>query len=265
MFENGPSVTTDDVELAFSVADAGHGEQDARHGQAVSVSKPSKAMTLGDKGLVIGDTSEALRAARGLWAAGLVPESFKSEQQVMTAIMYLREIGLNPMTGIGHVYLVNNRCALFGDAAIAVCYQGGQVADVLESVTGEGREMRAVCEVVRFNSRGERMSPRRGEFSMDMAETAGLASRGLYRKFPHRLLMWRARHYAFRDAFPDMMLGLDWAVSTPDGAISVIGGPNDGSEIQRGAFNARDVEPESLDAETARKIAERQAQEQGQQ
>ena len=233
-------LTQQDVDAAM-----GGATQDAQ----IVKADPPKAMAV-DRGVRVSDTTEALRLAQGLWKSGLVPNTIKSVEQATTVVLFLRGHNLDPIAGMGSVYLVGNRPALYGDAAIAVCYQGGDVADVQEWFDGDPDtdDFTAHCSVTRFNARGERMTPREQWFSVADAKTAGLLRNQTYAKFLRRMLMWRARHAAFRDAFPDRLMGMDWAAPVGDG-VAIIGGPNDGviSTGEREPFTASEMrEPDDL-------------------
>ena len=72
--------------------------------------------------------------------------------------------------------------------------------------------MTAVCQAKR---RGD-PHPVEGRFSMADAKRAGLASKDVWKSYPRRMLQMRARGFALRDAFPDVLRGLVTAEEAAD-------------------------------------------------
>ena len=64
--------------------------------------------------------------------------------------------------------------------------------------------MVAVCEVKRKG----RPTPSRAAFGWKDAKLAGLTGKDTYKQHPGRMLKARARAFALRDAFPDVLCGI---------------------------------------------------------
>src|SRR5208337_965143 len=93
---------------------------------------------------------------------------------------------------------------IWGDAALGLVMATPAYEDHEETVTGEGDSRTATCVVQR---RGKK--PKTGKFSVADAKIAHLwGKEGPWRSFPDRMLQMRARGFALRDAFPDVLGGL---------------------------------------------------------
>lgn len=157
---------------------------------------------------------DAYRLGTMIFASGLAPYSLKSKEAVAAAVMYGMEIGLPPMMAVQSIAVIGGKPAIFGDAAIALVRQSGLLAFIRESIEGEGMDRAAVCHVGRRNPDGsvEEITER---FTMSHAGTAGLLEkRGRngeptpWQLYPERMLRFRARGFALRDLFADVLKGL---------------------------------------------------------
>lgn len=136
----------------------------------------------------------------------MVPKGLETATQIVVAMQLGAELGLQPLTSLQNIAVINGRPSLWGDAMLAVCRASGlfMEADFLEETVGEGDTLTAVCTVRR---NGGNKTVRR--FSVAMAKRAGLWGRqGPWQQYPERMLQMRARSYALRDAFSDVLKGL---------------------------------------------------------
>lgn len=150
---------------------------------------------------------------------GFAPKGMTQPQQVLGAIMKGHEIGLNPMQAVQSIAMINGRASIWGDAAMALVQSSGLLTDVLEEITGEGEQMQATCSV----ERKDRKTPTTRTFSVEDAKTAGLWNKqGPWKQYPKRMLQMRARGFALRDGFPDVLNGLHMTEEVQDYPVSVI-------------------------------------------
>ena len=110
------------------------------------------------------------------------------------------------------VPIINGRPAIWGDAVPAIAMATGQLEDWHEEVTGEGDAMVATCTV-----------KRRGEpeytviFTQEDAKKAGLwGKQGPWQTSPKRMMKLRARAFALRDKFTDVLRGIAIAEESLD-------------------------------------------------
>jgi len=135
----------------------------------------------------------------------MVPTAMQNKpEDIMLAIQMGSELGLAPMQAIQNVAVINGRPAVWGDALIGLCRASKECRDIQESIEGEGDNMVAVCVAVRQGA-----SAVTARFSVADAKKAGLwGKQGPWQQYPARMLQLRARGFALRDAFPDVLRGI---------------------------------------------------------
>ncbi|MDE2469829.1 MAG: hypothetical protein KGL35_14085, partial [Bradyrhizobium sp.] len=143
----------------------------------------------------------AERAAR----SGMVPNTFSGKPDaIIIAVQMGSELGLAPMQSLQCIAVVNGRPSVWGDAIPGLCKASAFFDDIVETMEGSGDQMTAVCSAKR---KGKQPSIQR--FSVADAKRAGLWGKaGPWTQYPQRMLQMRARSFACRDAFPDVLKGL---------------------------------------------------------
>ena len=148
----------------------------------------------------------------GLWrlseimaASGMMPKNIERPETVFVAVQMGLEVGLSPMQAVQNIAVVNGRPTIWGDAMLGLVRGSGILASISEVTTGEGDATTAVCTVTRRDDTGETV----GRFSVADAKRAGLWGKaGPWTNYPRRMLTMRARGFALRDKFPDVLKGL---------------------------------------------------------
>jgi len=145
--------------------------------------------------------------------SAMVPPGFRNKpEDIMLAIQMGSELGLAPMQSLQNVAVINNRPAVWGDALIGLCRASPVCEDIAERIEGEGDAQLAVCVAKRRGA-----SPVTVRFSVVDAKRAGLWGKaGPWQQYPQRMLQMRARGFALRDAFPDLLRGLITAEEARD-------------------------------------------------
>lgn len=177
----------------------------APSGLATQMATPPVARGAGPFSLVPTSFEEGYRFARIMAASDLVPKDFRGKpENCFIAVQMGLEVGLSPMAAIQNIAVVNGRPALWGDAVLALVRGSKLFESIAESMTGTGEDLEAACAVKR---RGEASVTR--TFSMRDAKLAGLANKeGTWKQYPKRMLQMRARAFALRDVFPDVLKGI---------------------------------------------------------
>lgn len=139
--------------------------------------------------------------------SGLAPSALKSREACFVAIEMGAEVGLQPMSALQNIAVVNGRPSLWGDGMLAVCQARPDFDHEIfeEFFDGEPYKdnFKAVCIVGRKGAK-----PVRREFSVDDAKRAGLWGKsGPWSQYPKRMLQSRARSWGLRDAFSDALRG----------------------------------------------------------
>lgn len=158
---------------------------------------------------------EAFRVAEAVCISGMVPDSYKGTSQketasrVMLGIMKGMEVGLPPITALSHIYIVNNRPTIWGDAALALVQHHAEYMGCVETIEGkpETDSFIAKCTIRRRTVTGEVVTTDR-TFSWADAKRASLVNKGPWRQYPQRMLAMRARAWCIRDSFADALSGL---------------------------------------------------------
>lgn len=182
-------------------------------------------------------------------STAMAPPAFKNRpEEAAVAIIYGSEIGLPPMTSLQMVAVINGRPGVYGDALPGLAMNKRLISDMREHFEGEAfrDDFTAVCQVTRPN--GTVVEQR---FSVADAKRAGLWDKaGPWKQYPKRMLQWRARGWAIRDAAPHGLFGM-----TAEELQDI-----DVADLPRGPEHARDITPEAPApgprAETAAAIAD---------
>ena len=170
--------------------------------------------TVQPRGLALDTFEDAFRFSKLVATSDFAPKDFRGKpESCLLAIQHGAELGLSPMQSLQSIAVVNGRPSVYGDTALAVC-KGSPVCEwVRETIEGEGEHMIAVCQAKR---RGD-AQPVESRFGVSEAKKAGLwGKQGPWTQYPRRMLQMRARGFALRDAFPDVLRGLVTAEEAAD-------------------------------------------------
>ena len=166
------------------------------------------------RGLALSTMEDAFRFAQMVSKSEFAPKDFRGKpESCLLAIQHGSEIGLSPMQSLQNIACINGRPAIWGDAALAVAMASPVCESVFENIEGDGEQMVATCIAKR---RGYER-PTVVRFSVADAQKAGLWGKsGPWTNYPRRMLQLRARGFALRDAFPDVLKGLVTAEEAQD-------------------------------------------------
>lgn len=153
---------------------------------------------------------EALKFADIMSKSDLVPKDFKDKPgNILVAIQKGLEIGLSPMAALESIAVINGRASLWGDALLGLVQVSPQYEWHNEA---ESTPTKGVCIVKRKGH-----EPHRVEFSIEDAKRAGLLGKsGPWQQYTARMLTLRARAFALRDKFADVLKGLSMAEEALD-------------------------------------------------
>ncbi len=181
---------------------------------------------------------QALTFAGYLADSDMVPKDFKGKPgNCLIAMQWGMEIGLKPLQAMQNIAVINGRPSLWGDALIALARSSSVCEYILEEDNGDT----ATCTVKR---RGEPQQSR--TFSMADAKLAGLLGKaGPWTQYPKRMRQMRARAFAIRDVFPDVLKGLAVAEESQDGAVTEKH-MGDAVQVEHSTPKAPDIYPNDL-------------------
>ena len=166
------------------------------------------------RGLALHSFDDAFRFAGMVAKSDFAPKDFRGKPEAcLLAIQHGAELGLSPLQSLQSITVINGRPSIYGDAAKACCLASAICEYIRETVTGDGEQMVATCVAKR---RGN-AEPTTVSFSAADAKKAGLWGKsGPWTQYPKRMLQMRARGFALRDAFADVLRGLVTAEEAQD-------------------------------------------------
>jgi len=166
--------------------------------------------------------TEAIEFSKMLSSSSMVPKQYQGKaEDILVACQWGYELGLAPMQALQNIAVINGRPSVYGDAAMALVQASPVCEDIQETMEGDGTPNPvAVCTAKRKGR-----APVVARFSVEDAKRANLwGKQGPWTQYPKRMLQMRARGFALRDAFPDVLKGLitqEEARDIPDEALPV--------------------------------------------
>jgi len=135
----------------------------------------------------------------------LVPKEYRGKPgNCLVAMQYGAELGMGPVRAMQSICVINGRPSLFGDAMLALVKASPLFAGIVECLDGQGEAMLAKCTVHRHSDATVTRT-----FSVSDAKRARLWGKaGPWTEYPWRMLQMRARAFALRDLFPDVLAGV---------------------------------------------------------
>lgn len=145
---------------------------------------------------------QAMEYAKMIADSDLAPKDYKGKPgNVLIAMQFGSEIGLKPLQAIQNIAVINSRPALWGDAMIALV----QSHPLCEYIHERFENNEAFCTVKRRGDKEEYTY----SFSKEDAKLAGLLTKpGVWSQYPDRMMQMRARGFALRDKFSDVLKGI---------------------------------------------------------
>jgi hypothetical protein len=162
--------------------------------------------TTNQRGFAPATLTEAVTFSEMLSNSNMVPKAYQGKpQDILVCIQWGMEMGLAPMQSLQNIAVINGKPSVYGDAMMALVQASPVCEDVEEYFENEGTPNPvAVCVAKRKGRK-----PVTAKFSVEDAKRAGLwAKQGPWSAYPKRMMQMRARGFALRDAFPDVLKGL---------------------------------------------------------
>jgi hypothetical protein len=186
---------------------------------ALQPAGPRSAVRISGAGLQPTTVDELWRLAQYAASSDIVPKDFRNKPyNVLIAAQHAMECGVPWLTGVQGTAIINGRPGFYGDLMLAVVISSPVYVKHVEyyEVKGERRaglvaddwkndETAAVCVCWR---RGQE-EPTMRRFNVGQAKKARLLTKeGPWTEYPDRQLQMRARAFALRDTFPDVLKGM---------------------------------------------------------
>lgn len=197
------------------------------------------------------------RTFNGLWrisqimaSSDLMPKGIEKPEAVFVCVQMGLEVGLSPMQAVQNIAPINGRPTIWGDAMLGLVRGSGMLEEIKEKAVGTfpNDNYAAVCTVKRKGYDAVVQT-----FSIADAKKAGLWTKsGPWQQYPKRMLQMRARSWALRDAFGDVLKGLRCAEEVMDYDVDMQRGPGGAYEYDQPETAAD--EPESAELSESVKI-----------
>lgn len=158
------------------------------------------------RGAEIATAQDAWTLANMYHRAGMAPSSFRTPQQVFVAFLAASELGVGPSFAMRWMMVINNVPAVWGDGPMALVERSGlQEAWSTGTVGVRGTDEFGVW----FETTRKGREPHRVTFTKGDAVHAGLWNKaGPWKSYPERMMLARARAFALRNTYPDVLGGV---------------------------------------------------------
>lgn len=166
----------------------------------------ARALPLTKGGVEVHDTTDMYELASKILKSGIpLPQTIKSAADLVGILLFAHERGLPPIFAAQNIAQINGKLTMYGDAIVGLVRSSGKAKRISEFFEGKGDELEAVCQVERKDIEG--LTEFR--FSVADAKSAKLWGKaGPWAQYPKRMLQMRARGFAMRDAFADVLGGI---------------------------------------------------------
>jgi len=158
--------------------------------------------------------AEVRQLAEIISRSGAAPKSYRADNgagpvdidMVCAAILVGLEVGLAPMAALTGIVMLDDGPVIWGDARDGLVAASGLLVDMKEEMTVDdnGLFLSATCTVWRK----DRPTPVTQTVTRSQAELAGWLENDVWQTNPNRMAQMRAKGWANRDAFPDVLKGL---------------------------------------------------------
>lgn len=188
--------------------------------------EPKLPVAFSEGGVQLKSLDEAFRFAEAVAQSGVAPSGLKTPVSVLVVMQMGMELGYTPMQAIRNVWAgPDGKPNEYVESAWARVLASGLVEDWSQEVD----DRKATFKVKRKGVKSELVST----FTFDQAERAGISKPGgNWHRYRERMLLARAKGYAIKDAFPDVVRGMEIADRPAD-------------DYYRGPERAKDVTPPS--------------------
>ena len=172
----------------------------------IAGAKPAvELLKYGERGVALSSMEDLFRLAKAIVLSGMAPRGYDKPESVLVAIQMGAECGLPPLAALQNIAVINGRPTIYGDAVPAIC--SPLVEEYKDEMIGTIGSDDWGCRVT-IKRKGRADSIVR-TFTVADAKRANLWGKaGPWTQYPQRMMLMRARTFAYRDACPDKMRGM---------------------------------------------------------
>lgn len=189
-----------------------------------------KSPLYGNRGIVLRSWQETWNFAVAVKNSGMAPQGLGTTEKIAIAIQMGAELGLQPMTALSSIAVVNGRPSLWGDGLVARARNTGLIKRIEQWWEIDGKEIKpsdlptykkapdsltCVYAITRADT-GEVIE---GRFSVAQAKDARLwdnDKKPIWRLYYQRMMLGRSRGFAIKDGVPEALSGFMLAEEAQD-------------------------------------------------
>jgi len=170
--------------------------------------------TTNQRGFAPTTLTEAIKFSEMLASSSMVPRAYQGKpNDVLVCLQWGYEMGMAPMQALQNIAVINGKPSMYGDSLMALVQASPVCENVEEYFENEGTPNPVAVCVAKRKGR----TPVVFKFSVEDAKRAGLWGKGgPWTAYPKRMMQMRARGFALRDAFADVLTGLITAEEAQD-------------------------------------------------
>ena len=170
--------------------------------------------TTNQRGFAPTTLTEAIQFSEMLASSSMVPRAYQGKpNDVLVCLQWGYEMGMAPMQALQNIAVINGKPSMYGDSLMALVQASPTCENVEEYFENEGTPNPVAVCVAKRKGR----TPVIFKFSVEDAKRAGLWGKtGPWTAYPKRMMQMRARGFALRDAFADVLTGLITAEEAHD-------------------------------------------------
>ena len=179
--------------------------------------------TTNQRGFAPTTLTEAIQFSEMLASSSMVPRAYQGKpNDVLVCLQWGYEMGMAPMQALQNIAVINGKPSMYGDSLIALVQASPMCENIEEYFENEGTPNPVAVCVAKRKGR----TPVIFKFSVEDAKRANLWGKtGPWQAYPKRMMQMRARGFALRDAFADVLTGLITAEEAHDWPAEAKGAP----------------------------------------
>lgn len=150
---------------------------------------------------------DAMKICELIASSDFAPKDYKGKPgNIFIAFNMANELGIPHLQALQGIAVVNGRPAIWGDLALALVMKSGLVEQMDERGQTEALDLKSGYFFIKRKGIDK---PIVRTFTIDEAQKAGLWTKdGTWKNYPGRMLQLRARGFALRDGFADVLKGM---------------------------------------------------------
>ena len=190
------------------------------------MNEPRPPMIAGNsvRAIIPQSIEEIVRVSKYIAAAGWCPKGYLvdhknpslgfDEHKIAVGIMHGLEVGLTPIAALQSIAVINGTPSIFGDGMLALIQSSGHLENFSEvEIQKDGKPFGYKVTAKRKLIE----TPYEAIFTLADAAAANLTTKpGPWQQYPLRMCKWRARSWALRAGFSDVLRGLSSAEEVQD-------------------------------------------------